>query len=194
MKYAVRAKILLAVTVFALLSVSAALLIYNPGFLMSAPSAAKPDVRLDQGDVVINGFKFAKNDGIGANWALTARTAKMKNDTGKANLTDLEAVYNAKGGVVLKLTADNGTYDSKLKRMNAAGKDNDKVVVTSSNGYRMTSPTLAWDGIKQELSTKDNVTLSGKNIKIEGKGMVARSDLQEVTITNGVKTTFTQSR
>jgi lipopolysaccharide export system protein LptC len=58
----------------------------------------------------------------------------------------------------------------------------------------MISPTLAWDGIKQELSTKDNVTLSGKNIKIEGKGMVARSDLQEVKITNGVKTTFTQSR
>ncbi len=194
MKYAVRAKILLAVTIFALLSVSAAFLIYNPGLIRSAPRAAKPHVRLDQAEVVIDGFKFARNDGIGENWALTARKAEMKKDTGKANLTDLEAVYNAKGGVVLKLTADNGTYDSKSKRMEAAGKDKDEVVITSSNGYRMTSPTLAWDGIKQELSTKDNVTLSGKNIKIEGKGMVARSDLQEVKITDGVKTTFTQSR
>ncbi len=118
----------------------------------------------------------------------------MKKDSGQADLTDLEAVYNAKNGIVLKLTADNGTYDSKAKRMKAIGKDKDEVVVTSSNGYRMTSPTLAWDGVKQELSTKDNVTLSGKNIKIEGKGMVARSDLQEVKIINGVKTTFTQSR
>ena len=194
MKYAVRAKILLAVTIFALLTVSAAFLIYNPGFIRPAPSAAKPHVRLDQAEVVIDGFKFARNDGVGENWALTARKAKMKKDSGKANLTDLEAVYNAKDGVVLKLTADNGTYDSKSKRMEAAGKDKEQVVITSSNGYRMTSPTLAWDGIKQELSTKDNVTLSGKNIKIEGKGMVARSDLQEVNITNGVKTTFTQSR
>ena len=194
MKYAVRAKILLAVTIFALLSVSAAFLIYNPGFIRSAPRAAKPHVRLDQAEVVIDGFKFARNDGMGENWALTARKAEMKKDTGKANLTDLEAVYNAKDGIVLKLTADNGTYDSKSKRMEAAGKDKEEVVITSNNGYRMTSPTLAWDGIKQELSTKDNVTLSGKNIKIEGKGMVARSDLQEVKITDGVKTTFTQSR
>lgn len=194
MKYAVRAKILLAITIFALLSVSAAFLIDNPGLISSAPRAAKPQVRLDQAEVVIDGFKFAKNDGMGENWELTARTAKMKKDTGKANLTDLEAVYNAKDGVVLKLTADNGTYDSKSKRMEAAGKDRDNVVVTSNNGYRMTSPTLAWDGVKHELSTKDNVTLSGSNIKIEGKGMVARSDLQEVRITDGVKTTFTQSR
>ncbi|MGC2425347.1 MAG: LPS export ABC transporter periplasmic protein LptC [Nitrospirota bacterium] len=194
MKYAVRAKILLAITVFALLTVSAVFLINNPGLISPAPSAAKPQVRLDQAEVVIDGFKFAKNDGMGENWQLTARKALMQKASGQADLTDLEAVYNAKNGVVLKLTADNGTYDSKAKRMKAIGKDKDEVVVTSSNGYRMTSPTLAWDGVKQELSTKDNVTLSGKNIKIEGKGMVARSDLQEVKITNGVKTTFTQSR
>jgi LPS export ABC transporter protein LptC len=194
MKYAVRAKILLAITIFALLAVSAAYLIYNPGFISSAPRAAKPQVRLDQAEVVIDGFKFARNDGIGENWELTAKKANMKKDSGKANLTDLEAIYNAKDGIVLKLTADNGTYDSKSKLMEATGKDKEKVVITSNNGYRMTSPTLAWDGVKKELSTKDNVTLSGKNIEIEGKGMVARSDLQEVKITDGVKTTFTQSR
>jgi LPS export ABC transporter protein LptC len=194
MKYAAKAKILLAITIAALLSISAAFLIFNPGFILSAPRAAKPTVRLDQAEVVIDGFKFARNDGMGESWQLTAKKAQMKKDSGKANLSDLEATYNAKDGIVLKLTADNGTYDSKAKRMDAAGKDNGNVVITSSNGYRMTSPTLAWDGIKKELSTKDSVTLSGKNIKIEGKGMVARSDLQEVKITNGVKTTFTQSR
>ena len=42
MKYAVRVKILLAGTIFALLTVSVAYLIYNPGFIRAAPSAAKP--------------------------------------------------------------------------------------------------------------------------------------------------------
>ncbi|MHB8172884.1 MAG: LPS export ABC transporter periplasmic protein LptC [Nitrospirota bacterium] len=193
MKYAVRAKIFLAVTVIALLSLSAAFLIKNPGFISAAPRSTKPNIKLDQAEVVIDGFKFARNDGLGENWELTARTATMKKDTGQARLTDLEAVYNAKNGTVLTLTADNGTYNSKTKRMKAVGKGKE-VVITSNSGYRMTSPSLAWDGIKKELTTKDEVTLSGKDIKIEGKGMIARSDLQEVRITNGVKTIFTQSR
>ncbi len=193
MKYAVRAKIFLALTVITLLSVSAAFLIRNPGLISAAPKKIKPDVNLDKAEVVIDGFKFARNDGVGENWQLTAKRATMKKSTGKARLTDLEAVYNAKNGTVLTLTADKGTYDSKTKRMKAVGDGKD-VVITSNNGYRMTSPSLAWDGVERELTTKDEVTLSGRNIKIEGKGMVARSDLQEVRITNGVKTIFTPSK
>lgn len=193
MKYAARAKIFLALTVITLLSVSAAFLVKNPGLISAAPKKIKPNVNLDQAEVVIDGFKFARNDGAGENWELTAREATMKKSTGKARLTDLEAVYNAKNGTVLTLTADKGTYDSRTKRMKAVGNGRD-VVITSNNGYRMTSPSLAWDGVEKELTTKDEVVLSGKNIKIEGKGMVARSDLQEVRITNGVKTIFTQSR
>lgn len=193
MKYAARAKIFLALTVITLLSLSAAFLIRNPGLISAAPKKIKPNVNLDQAEVVIDGFKFARNDGTGENWELTAKEATMKKSTGKARLTDLQAVYNSKNGTVLTLTADNGTYDSKTKRMKAVGNGKD-VVITSNNGYRMTSPSLAWDGVKKELTTKDEVTLSGKDIKIEGKGMIARSDLQEVRITNGVKTIFTQSR
>ncbi len=193
MKYAARAKIFLAVTVITLLSLSAAFLVKNPGLISAAPKKIKPNVNLDKALVVIDGFKFARNDGTGENWELTAKRATMKKSTGKARLTDLEAVYNAKNGTVLTLTADEGTYDSKTKRMKAVGNGKD-VVITSNNGYRMTSPSLAWDGVVKELTTKDEVTLSGRNIKIEGKGMIARSDLQEVRITNGVKTIFTGSR
>jgi lipopolysaccharide export system protein LptC len=57
----------------------------------------------------------------------------------------------------------------------------------------MQAENLNWNNDKKELRTEDKVKLSGRNIKIEGKGLVARSDLQEVRITNGVKTTFTQS-
>ncbi len=72
MKYAVRAKILLAITVLALLAISAAFLINNPGLIRSAPRTAEPKVRLDQAEVVIDGFKFARNDGVGENWQVTA--------------------------------------------------------------------------------------------------------------------------
>ena len=191
MKGAVRAKVFLGSVILALISLSVIYLIDNPG--MKRPvSPVKKDVKTDQTEVLVDGFRYSKRVDDKSNWELIARKAAMKKDTGKARLEDLDATFNEKDGTVITLKADRGTFDSNAKTATVMKKDN-VVRVTSNKGYTLTANELNWDGEKKELETDDRVTLTGKNIKVEGRGMKARIDLQEVRITDGVKTTFTQS-
>jgi LPS export ABC transporter protein LptC len=192
MKHAFRAKIFLAAAILALVVVSIVYLVGNPGLKKAARAPVK-DAKQDQAEVVIDGFHFAKNDGDKENWDLKARKAEMKKDSKTAELEDLEAVLCAKNGTKLNLKADSGTFDTESKSVKLSGKEKG-VVITSNSGYRVSTQSLDWNDKKKELRTDDPVTLHGKNIMIEGKGMVARSDLQEVRINNGVKTVFTPSK
>lgn len=191
MKHAVRAKLFLAATILALVVASIVYLVDNPS-LKRAPAPAKR-VKLDQAEVVMDGFHFAKNEGDKENWELTAKKAEMKKDSGLAELSDLDAVFCSKDGTKLKLKADTGLFNTNTKAVKLKSKGQD-VVITSDNGYRMSSKSLDWNADKKELSTNDVVTLRGKGVRIEGKGMVANSDLQEVKINNGVKTVFSPSK
>ncbi|HLB24992.1 MAG TPA: LPS export ABC transporter periplasmic protein LptC [Nitrospirota bacterium] len=191
MKQVSRAKLFLILVILALLSASAAYMMQNPG-VRKAPVPVK-QVKHDQTEVVIDGFRYARNDGGTENWELKARRAEMKKETGMANLRDLEATFSGNNGTVLTLKADEGTFDSNSKDVRLDGRGGG-VTVTSNSGYTIDSESLSWDNEKRVLSTDDKVTLSGKNIKIEGRGLVARPDLQEVRFNNGVRTVFSASK
>jgi LPS export ABC transporter protein LptC len=189
MKYAFRAKIFLALVIAALVSASIAFLLDSP--TLKRATAPTKEIKQEQAEVMIDGFRFAKTEEGKDNWELVAKKAEVEKDTGRAKLQDLEATFNAKGGMVMKLKADRGTFDSSTKAV-SVGSTGNPVTVESSSGYKMSVRDMSWDDKRQELSTSKGVTLTGKNIKIEGKGMVARTDLQEIRITDGVKTTFSQ--
>lgn len=192
MKHAVRVKLFLAATILALVVASIVYLVDNPS-LKRAQAPAK-QVKLDQAEVVMDGFHFAKQDGGKENWDLKARKAEMKKDSGMAELSDLDAVFSARDGSTLKLKADSGLFDTNSKAVRLRGGKGQSVVVTSDKGYRMSTKSLDWNAERKELSTDSLVTLRGKGLHIEGKGMVANSDLQEVRINNGVKTVFSPSK
>lgn len=191
MKTAARAKFFIAFSITGLIAASILFLMDKPG--LKRPPAPSKEVKMDQAEVSIDGFRFSNTDNEKGNWDLTARKADVRKDTGIASLKDLQAIFNGNDGTVLTLKADSGTFDTNSKDVKLLSKDKD-IKITSSSGYEMFAKNLRWDNDKKELSTDDVVKLSGRNIKIEGRGLVARSDLQEVKITNGVKTVFTQSR
>ena len=186
-----KASFFLAVIILALVAVSIGYLVHTPG--LKKPSAAVKDVKVDKAEVLIDGFRFAKSESNNDNWELLAKTAEMKNDTGLAMLNDLEATFTGRNGTVLKLRADQGTFDSKSKSVTLGRQEKD-ITITSNNGYKMTVKDLNWDDGKKEMRTDNMVRLEGKNIKIEGKGLITKTDLQEVRITNGVKTVFSPGR
>jgi LPS export ABC transporter protein LptC len=191
MKTAARAKFLIVFSIACLIAASVLFLIEKPG--LKRPPAPTKEVKMDQAEISIDGFRFSNTDKEKGNWDLTARKADVRKDTGIASLKDLQAIFNGIDGTVLTLKADSGTFDTNSKDVKLFGENKD-IRITSSSGYEMFAKNLRWDNEKKELSTDDFVKLSGRNIKIEGRGLVARSDLQEVKINNGVKTVFTQTR
>lgn len=186
-----RFKLFLGLSVLALVVASGAFLVENPGRKSVPPPVKAVDV--EQAEVVIDGFDFSSSEMDGAEWSLTAVKAEVSKETGVARLHDLEAVINAKDGTVLTLKAQDGTFDTVSKAMELKGGDKD-IAITSNRGYEMSFRDLRWDDNTRELSTDNRVTIDGKNMSLEGKGMVARADMQEVRIIDGVKTVFRTSR
>jgi len=156
------------------------------------PLTAK-DLKVEQAEVTIDGFHIANTDAEKQSWDLTAKKARMKKDSGLTKLDDLAAVFNGDGGKVFTLKADSGEFDTNTKAMKVTHGDKD-VVITSNDGSVMNAKDLSWDNGKRELTTDNQVSITGKNFRIEGKGLKARADMQEVRITNGVKTVFTPGR
>jgi LPS export ABC transporter protein LptC len=191
MRFARRLKLFLGLCVFVLVAASAAFLTVNPG---KKPPPAPPvkAVDVEQAEVVIDGFNFSKTEDDSSAWELFAKRAEVSKKTGMARLKDLDAVIRAKDGLVFNLKAENGEFDTATKKMRLTGGDKG-VTVRSSNGYRMSLRDVRWDNDAKELSTDGRVTIDGSNIRIEGKGMVARTDRQEVRIVDGVRTVFTPS-
>lgn len=186
-----RFKLILGLSILALVATSVAYLVENPG-KKSVPSPVKA-VDVEQAEVVIDGFNFSRSDVEGAEWSLKARKAEVSKKTGVARLHDLEAVINAGNGTVLTLTAEQGVFDTGTKSMRLMGGGKD-VSLTSNRGYEMGLEDVSWDDTSRELSTRNRVTIDSKNIKLEGRGMVAKADLQEVRIVDGVRTVFRMSR
>ena len=189
MNYAVRGKIFFALVIAVLVSASAVFLLHGPK-LKRQPVPTR-EIKQDQAEVVIDGFRFANSEAGKDDWELIAKKAEVEKDTGSTRLQDLEATFKAKDGMVLKLKADNGTFNSGSKAVTLTSTTG-QVRVESSNGYTMSMRDANWDNTKKQLSTSNEVKLTGKNVKIEGKGLVARTDLQRIEITGGVKTTFSQ--
>ena len=190
MKTAARAKIFIAVSITCLIAASIVFLAGTPG--LKKPVAPTKEVKMDQAEVSIEGFRLSNTEKDKGNWNIVAKRADLRKDTGDAKLKELQAVFTGENGTVLTLESEEGMFNSNSKDVKLYPKDKN-IKITTNNGYVMNAENLNWNNDKKELRTEDKVKLCGKNIKIEGKGLVARSDLQEVRITNGVKTTFTQS-
>jgi LPS export ABC transporter protein LptC len=55
---------------------------------------------------------------------------------------------------------------------------------------KFTADTLKWNSKDKLITTKDDVTFSGKTFFIEGKGLMAETDRQKVRILKNVKAVF----
>ncbi|MBI5191118.1 MAG: LPS export ABC transporter periplasmic protein LptC [Nitrospirae bacterium] len=189
MRYATKAKLFLTAAILTLVSVSIAYLIDKPG--RKEPVPVSRSMKTDGAEVVIDQFHFANSESDKVSWELSAARAEMRKDEGMARLRDLKAVFNGRDGMVLTLVADGGTFEEGTRAITLGGGDG-PVTLTSSNGYTMSAEDLSWDDVKKTLSTDNHITIKGSAIDIEGRGMVARADLQEVRITDGVRTVFRQ--
>jgi len=184
-----RFKLTFGAIVLALLALSASYLARNPGINFADVKVDKVDVKVADAEVVMDGFSFSKTDEGATGWRLDAKKAELHKESGLAKLEDLEAVYESGNGTVLTLTADRGEFNTETRAMRLARVDKD-IKLSSSEGYDMYLKDLEWDDKLRELKTKDPVVIKGDRLKLEGGGMVADADMEEIRIVDGVRTVF----
>lgn len=153
-------------------------------------SCGTPLYALDSGALEsaqqINEFSLAGYGEKGKKtWDLSANSAdifdnivKLKEITGNLYGEDED----------IALTARKGDFDKVNSRVHLE----EKVVITSSGGARLTTDSLDWDRKEHIVSTDELVSIEKGNMVTSGRGARGNTDLRRVDLKEDVKVEITQ--
>jgi LPS export ABC transporter protein LptC len=124
------------------------------------------------------------------------------NETLEGNLrwtlnADQAEVYDQKGITVMRkvvvqvfskdgdwtVTSDEGTLDNNRRDVSLKGN----VVIRSSDGLEMRTPTLAWNNEQRSLATDDDVQISREGTTITGKGLTVQMKEETAAVQRNVR-------
>ena len=114
---------------------------------------------------------------------------------------DQAEVYDQKGITVMRkvviqvfsrdgdwtVTGDNGTLHNNERDVTLAGN----VVIRSSDGLEMRTPTLSWNNEGRTLSTDDPVEISQKGTTITGLGLAVHMQEETAAVGRNVRVVIT---
>lgn len=113
-------------------------------------------------------------------WDLAGKSADIFNDVVK--LKDI--IGNMYGrDEDIRLTADRGDFNKTDGSVHL--KQN--VVITSSGGTRLTTPSLDWDRKNQVITTQDLVAIQRENMTAHGRGATVHTNSNEIDLEKEVK-------
>src|SRR3989338_7851235 len=112
-------------------------------------------------------------------WAIKGESADIVSDTVKLN--NIEADTYDKDRTVT-LEADSGTYD----KQSGGVKLEDNVVVTTSDGIKLTAEWFEWDSKTNTIRSDSKVEVTKDNLYASGMGASASANSKEVQLNQDV--------
>jgi len=112
-------------------------------------------------------------------WAIKGESADIVSDTVKLNNIEADT-YDADRTVTLE--ADSGTYDKE----SGGVKLEQNVVVTTSDGIKLTAEWFEWDSKTNTVTTDSIVEVRKDNLYASGSGAVASANSKEVQLNKDV--------
>lgn len=113
-------------------------------------------------------------------WEVTGKSADIFSDI--VRLTRVNAnVYGEEENI--NLTSDKGTYDKASGKMHLE----DKVIITTQTGAKLTTDSLDWDRTSQKITTADAVNIEKQNLKAQAKGLEGQPNLKKVFLKDEVQ-------
>jgi LPS export ABC transporter protein LptC len=141
------------------------------------PSPTTADLRIKEVDI--------EEDARGVRWRLTAEQAEVYESEGRTTLRRL-AVDVFERDRSWTIVGDEGDLFQKEKHVEIRRN----VVVSSSDGVRLETSVLRWDGAGRRLWTDAPVTLSRERSVIRGSGLEVRLGDERTTVTGPVHARF----
>lgn len=147
--------------------------------LGSAPSRA--DFRINEVDL--------EEEAKGVRWRLKAEQVDAFQQEGRTLLRKL-AIDVIQPDRAWTIVGDEGEHFEKTKRVEVRRN----VVVTSTDGVRLETSVLRWDGEQKRLWTDAPVKVSRDGSWIEGTGLEVRMDDQVTTVRGRLHASFLPMR
>jgi lipopolysaccharide export system protein LptC len=133
----------------------------------------------------MEGFRLVETERGRAAWTVHARRADLLENK-EAQLTDVEAVFTNPDGRTAALIGELGTLDT-VSGNASIRRGAREVRIVTSDGYLMTTDSLSWKARDRLVRTNDPFKVLGREIYVEGKGMTADVDLEELAVNDNVK-------
>jgi LPS export ABC transporter protein LptC len=133
-------------------------------------------------DLTLEDIHYVETKGKKKEWELRAKSGQHFQQGDYTTLQDLAVTFYAEGGRIITLKGGQGSM--KGKKEIDVWQD---VVVTSSDGYRITTDSLHYDADKQRISNEDPVMLEGKGVQVKGVGIAVDLKTKTVTILRKVQ-------
>jgi len=147
------------------------------GFYVKAKELPRIRADLEVGNL----FLTEEKDGM-ILWELEARVAQSFEAGNKTLLEDLRVTLYNHDGRTVTLRGDRGRIDDKTRDIEIEGG----IVVTSSDGLRLRTNSLAYRHERREITTGAPVRIEGKGVEISGVGLRMDLESERISILGGV--------
>jgi LPS export ABC transporter protein LptC len=147
--------------------------------------AIPPVGRKTDADVCLEEVHYVETKGDRKEWELTATCAQHFVMDGRTLLENITVTFFREEGGIITLTGDRGFIKG-----NDDIRVEGNVVVTSTDGYRVTSDSLHYDGEKRHISTDDPVRLERQGLCVKGTGVLVDLNEEKVYLHKKVETSI----
>jgi LPS export ABC transporter protein LptC len=134
-------------------------------------------------DLSLEEIHYVETKGDKKEWELRAKSGQHFRQEDYTTLQDLTVTFYAEEGRIITLKGDEGSMKGR-KEIEVRGN----VVITSSDGYRVTTDSLRYEAEQQRIFTDDPITLQGKGLQVKGVGVVVDLKTQKLRILRKVQT------
>lgn len=137
-------------------------------------------------DYRIREVRLREESRNGTRWQLDAEEAEVFEEAGRTSLRSIVITVEDRGQT-WTVTGEEGDLLRASKDVELRGN----VVVVASDGLRLETERLRWDGSAERAWTHDPVTLYRPGAVVEGRGLEARIGEERMTIGGRVRATLT---
>ncbi len=134
----------------------------------------------------LHGLTYTQVEGGVRKWTLAATGARFDEDAKSATLTDVRLKFYPTNGGWITLAGAEGTYDQKNKVVTLKGK----VRGRSHDGMTLETTVLTYFEENEQVDTDAEVTITGPQFRVRGRGMVVHVSRQKVVFKKQVDSTF----
>jgi lipopolysaccharide export system protein LptC len=144
---------------------------------LSKISTGGADMRLEK-------IRFVEDKHGQKTWELEAKSIQQYQDQNVMVLEDVKVTFYAKEGRTFFLTGKRGKVYQDSKNVDLVGD----VVLTSNDGYKLKTYSVAYCDSEKTVRTSDPVEIEGEQIRLTGKGMWVNIEDKTFKILSQVKT------
>jgi LPS export ABC transporter protein LptC len=143
-----------------------------------------PKILIDGADSRIEKIRFVEEKEGRKTWELEANAMQHYQGQNVMILEDVRLTFFSKDGRTFTVTGKQGRVSQDTKDMELVGE----VVVSSSDGYRLMTHSMAYTHQGKKIRTQDAVELDGDQLRLKGRGMIVDMEAQTVSVLHEVRT------